>query len=72
MARILASKTILGETLRVGTPSTAERGGKKLRARRVGPNSLAQEQKLHLQAMERLDREIPLPDEKTRGFVFRR
>lgn len=51
--------------------STAKRGGKKLGARsKLG--SLAQERKLHMQEMEKLDREIPLPNEKTRGFVFRR
>ena len=53
------------------TSSTAVRGGKKLKAGTGGPDSLAQEQKLHLKEMERLDREIPLPSDKTRGFVFR-
>ena len=63
---------MLGRTLSVYQHGTAQRRGKKLKARRVGVGSLAEEQKLHLQEMERLDRETPLPSDKTRGFVFRR
>jgi len=40
----------------------------KVRFKKFG--SLAPEQTLHLEEMERLNREIPLPSGKTRGFVF--
>jgi len=39
--------------------------------RRIGrTTSLAFEQKLHLKEIEQLNKEIPLPSAKTRGFVF--
>ena len=40
--------------------------------RRVRVGSLALEKKLHLEEIERLNREIPLPGARTRGFVFTR
>lgn len=41
----------------------------KIKGKRIHV-SLALEQKLHQQTMEQLDREIPLPGAKARGFVF--
>jgi len=71
MAKGPAGISTLQEMLHVRLPLKAGRAqtGSKRKAR-LG--SLASEQKLHLEEMDRLDREIPLPSEKTRGFVFRR
>jgi len=45
---------------------------KKMLRRKIDLTLWAEQQKLHIQEMDKLDSEIPLPDERTRGFVFRR
>ena len=44
----------------------------KMHERNLNRRLWVQQQKLHMQEMDRLNSEIPLPDERTRGFVFRR
>ena len=71
MAKRLMGISTLQETLHGQSPLKAGRA-KTSSKRKAYLGSLASEQKLHQEEMDRLDREIPLPSEKTRGFAFRR
>ena len=65
MATKLGGVIVLHKALSGLVPSKTQRQKPNLKA-------WAQEQKRHIEEMDRLDSEIPLPGEKTRGFVFRR
>jgi len=72
MAKKLACVNMIHSVLLgSGSVSVRRKTQRGVKLQRANEESWRREQELHLAEMDKLDREIPLPDEKTRGFVFR-